>query len=190
MDIPLHMLNILLLFFSSFPLGLSVRHDFVFPPTVSTGSKCYYCYLQSGKSDPGITRFTRESSMRTSSLQLLALQAMSAPSLLCEMHGNGINISAQMGCRDWGMLREGGEGNPSPVCRTEMLCRGSHLQVLGSALQKSEGKFHNETKARSICGFNFEINFNFKTQLSCSSVWYLANWSTLELGIRGYFFLA
>lgn len=32
--------------------------------------------------------------------------------------------------------------------------------------------------------------FNFKTQLSCSSVWYLANWSTLELGIRCYFFLA
>lgn len=54
----------------------------------------------------------------------------------------------------------GGVGNPSPVCRTEMLCKGSHLQNLGSALQKSEGKFHKETKPRSICIFNFKINFN------------------------------
>lgn len=32
--------------------------------------------------------------------------------------------------------------------------------------------------------------FNFKTQLSCSTLWYLAHWSTLELGLRCYFFLA
>lgn len=52
MDILQQMLNRLLLFFSNFPLGLWARHILYFPTVVSTGSKCYCCYLQSGKSDP------------------------------------------------------------------------------------------------------------------------------------------
>lgn len=80
--------------------------------------------------------------MRTFSFQLLALQAVSATSLLDEMYGNGFVTSA-------GLQQPLGDPSPS----VGMLYKGSHFHNSGSAPQKSEGKFQNETKPRSNLGF-------------------------------------
>lgn len=150
MDIPQQMLNILLLFFSSFPLGLSVRHRFcISPPWSPQEVNVIAVICKVGNLILKLSGSQGKAAWEHSAFSYW-------PSRPCQL------LHSWMKCMKMGFgtsnvlsWAAAASGESQPLC-------GQHWDaVQGKSfpefrIQKSGGKFQNETNPRSNLGFSFQ----------------------------------
>lgn len=151
MDTLQHMLNALLLLFSSFPLGLSLTQFWVSPPWSPQEVKVIAVICKVGNL---ILEWSGSKGKQQENFQfeLLALQTVSATFFLCGMHGDGIpsmHIRAQGAAAAPGRCWGEGEWKSQP-CVQHWNAVPQLRKILSKHLKVNS---KNKTKPRSTLGF-------------------------------------